>query len=310
MTDTHSEGPAVSVLPVPAALRRLHRRRHQIWLGLAVSALVLVAVDVAPHRPPGRPPPPTTVATPAAGRSAAGPWISLAVPPVAPRVRPDPRPVRARAGCPVVRTVLTSAPGSGRTVALTFDDGPGVWTPRVLRVLREHRVPASFFVIGQQAAADPAMLAAVAGEGHLIGNHSWSHRPPTGGRAWDRAELDREERRTQKAIRTALGAGSCWFRPPAGVVRGSLGVTRANRLHTALWSVDPADWQIQRNAGPSDVHRLARRIVRRATAAGGQRHPVVLLHDGGGFRGATVAALPAIIRYYRSHHYRFVRLDE
>jgi peptidoglycan-N-acetylglucosamine deacetylase len=203
-----------------------------------------------------------------------------------------------------------SVRGSQRTVALTFDDGPSGWTPKILRVLREHDVVASFFVIGRQAAADPAALRAEAAAGHLVGNHSWSHRPPGAGRGWARADLDREERRTQRAIRAALGMDACWFRPPAGVVRGSLAVSRSHHLRTVLWSVDPADWQVQEPRHRWEgTTRSAQRIARRATATGGQRHPIVLLHDGGGFRGATVAALPAIITYYRKHHYRFVRVD-
>lgn len=80
----------------------------------------------------------------------------------------------------------------------------------------------------------------------------------------------------------------------------------------ALWSVDPKDWRLQglRTTGPPrPVDELADLIVTRVRTGLGLPHPVILLHDGGGFRGAGVAALPRIIQEYRARGYRFVRLD-
>jgi peptidoglycan/xylan/chitin deacetylase (PgdA/CDA1 family) len=76
-----------------------------------------------------------------------------------------------------------------------------------------------------------------------------------------------------------------------------------------LWSVDSQDWRVEDGVSADPGGALARRIVTRATSVGGQNHPMLLLHDGGGFRGADVEALPAVIAYYRSQGFRFVRLD-
>jgi peptidoglycan/xylan/chitin deacetylase (PgdA/CDA1 family) len=81
-------------------------------------------------------------------------------------------------------------------------------------------------------------------------------------------------------------------------------------LEIALWSVDSVDWKIQSGASDDPEGSLAAAVTARATAGVGQPNPLVLLHDGGGWRGATVAALPGIIDAYREAGYRFVRLDE
>jgi len=213
-------------------------------------------------------------------------------------------------GCPAATgDVVREAPGAGKTVALTFDDGPGPWTARALDVLHRAHVPATFFVIGRQAAANPALIRRIAAEGDLVGNHTWSHRPPTGGHAWSADYLTGEVARTDHTLRGILGVGSCWFRPPDGVLPGVGQVARSRGLRVALWSVETRDWRLQAGVSADRSGRLSRTIAARAEAGGRQQHPVILLHDGGGYRGATVAALPSIIDYYRRHGYRFVRLD-
>ena len=224
----------------------------------------------------------------------------------APTVRADPR----AGGCPALAgDAVRVAPGAGKTVALTFDDGPGPWTAGALAVLHRAHVPATFFVIGRQAAANPALIRRIAAEGHLVGNHTWSHRPPSGGRAWSASYLAGELARTDRTLHGIIGVGTCWFRPPDGVMTGAEPVARSRGLRIALWSVDPQDWRLQAGVRADRSGRLSATIAARAEAGGRQQHPVILLHDGGGYRGATVAALPSIIDYYRLHGYRFVRLD-
>lgn len=214
----------------------------------------------------------------------------------APTLRAEARPPT---DCPApARGVLRTAPGTGRTVALTFDDGPSRWTGEVLRILRESGVKATFFVVGSHARQDPAGLRAIAADGHLIGNHTWSHPVPSG--RWQPATLDAEVRRTDRLLHRLLGQPVCWFRPPGGVLPGSAGVRREHRLRAALWSVDTYDWR----AGTSPEQ-----IARRAGPRPNEPNPVVLLHDGGGMQQATVHALPVLIRAYRDAGYRFVRLD-
>jgi peptidoglycan/xylan/chitin deacetylase (PgdA/CDA1 family) len=197
-----------------------------------------------------------------------------------------------------------TAAGSQKTVALTFDDGPGEWTPQVLAILKKKGVRATFFVIGRQAAAQPGTIRAIADSGHLVENHTWSHRIPSMSRGWKVGFLSSEIARTSRTI-TAAGAKACMFRPPGGVVRGALRPASAAGLSTVLWSVDTRDWD----------SRLAVRAKRpeqirhRAQVGLGQPHPILLLHDGGGDRAATVAALPGIIDDFRTKGYRFVRMD-
>jgi peptidoglycan/xylan/chitin deacetylase (PgdA/CDA1 family) len=198
------------------------------------------------------------------------------------------------------------AAAPSRTVALTFDDGPGPWTPAVLDVLQQAQVPATFFVVGKSAAAEPEMLRRVLADGHALGNHTWSHRVPSAATGWNRATLAKEIERTSQVILDAVGRMPCLFRPPGGVVKGAAKVSRAAGLSVILWSVDTRDWA-DRRAGVNDFARVIRK---RAAAGLAEEHPVILLHDGGGDRAATVAALPGIIEDYRAHGYRFVTLGK
>jgi peptidoglycan/xylan/chitin deacetylase (PgdA/CDA1 family) len=193
---------------------------------------------------------------------------------------------------------------AARTVALTFDDGPDAATPQVLDVLQRTGVPATFFVVGKQVAANPEMLRRIVAGGHALGDHSWSHDIPSESVGWSRGKLASEIKHTHRAIFDATGLEPCLFRPPGGVVKGATRVTRDARLSMVLWSIDTRDW-----APSNDRMKFAAIIRKRAAAGLAEEHPVILLHDGGGDREATVAALPEIINDYRAHGYRFVTLD-
>ena len=215
---------------------------------------------------------------------------------------PHPQPVEA-AACRPAAMPIRVAPGAAdqRTVALTFDDGPGRWTPQVLKILHDRRVTATFFVIGTEVRRNPGRLLQIRAAGHVIGNHSWDHPVVSPTKGWQRAALKSEIDRTTAAIQRVTGARPCLFRPPGGVVKGTTGIG----LSVALWSVDTKDWRGQQH---SDRTQTAR--IRAAARVGlGTPHPVVLLHDGGGYRGNTLAALPGIIDDYRAAGYRFVPLS-
>lgn len=242
-----------------------------------------------------------TAAEPSSVRSAAASPSST--PSIAPVADPDPGGCPAASGRP-----LRTAPGTGRTVALTFDDGPGPYTRQVLAVLARYQVRATFFMIGRQAAADPAQVRAVVAAGHLVGDHSWRHVPPARGHAWDQARLADELTATDGALRKVTGQATCWFRPPEGVTAGAGPVAQRRGMRIALWSIDTDDWLVQAHRG-ADPHGTLSRDIAVAAISGAGDHPVVLMHDGGGYRGATVAALPSVIEFYRANGYRFVRLD-
>ena len=202
--------------------------------------------------------------------------------------------------------IRASGDASPRTVALTFDDGPGAATPQVLDVLQRAGVHATFFVVGQHAAADPAMLRRIIAGGNALGDHTWSHHIPKAAAGWNPGKLAREIERTRRIIVDATGVQPCLFRPPGGIVKGAETVTRAAGLSMVLWSVDTRDW-----SAPSKGNGKFASVIRKRAALGlDQEHPVILLHDGGGNREATVAALQEIINDYQAHGYQFVTLDE
>ncbi len=194
---------------------------------------------------------------------------------------------------------------SKRNVALTFDDGPDpVHTAALLDVLHEAHAPAAFFVVGEQAAAWPSLVQRIARDGHLVGNHSFHH--PHMNALDDRAyaaEIDR----TTRLLEALSGVQVTLYRAPFTAVvdaasqREVAAQSRAfARGYTyAGASVDADDWQ------GGDASLLARRIVE-GVESGGR---VIVLHDGGGDRRATVEAVRRVIPELRARGYRFVSLD-
>src|SRR5215212_4043571 len=131
----------------------------------------------------------------------------------------------------------------GPFIAMTFDDGPSATlTPKLLDLLAAHHIKATFFVIGENVAEHPEIVARAAQEGHEIANHSWSH--PNLGKLGDEA-VRRELQRTDDAIKTAVGARPTLMRPPYG----SITPRQRNWIHETfgyriiIWDVDPLDWK-------------------------------------------------------------------
>jgi peptidoglycan/xylan/chitin deacetylase (PgdA/CDA1 family) len=199
-------------------------------------------------------------------------------------------------------------------VALTFDDGPGDATPAVLDVLAREHVHATFFVVGGQVALRPDLVRRASVEGHLIGNHTYDHVYPRDLRhGWTSRYLAAQLGRTAALVHRATGRPTCWFRPPGGFLpKTLLPAARRMRMTTALWTVDTRDWHVQGALPPGRASERAKqsgRIVSAAVRTVGDPHPIVLMHDGGGYRGSTAAAVSRVIAWYRAHGYTFVRLD-
>jgi peptidoglycan-N-acetylglucosamine deacetylase len=177
-------------------------------------------------------------------------------------------------------------------VALTFDDGPGPDTPRLLDALAAAGVPCTFFLVGSRVASYADVVARTAAEGHEIGSHSWGHERP--GRS--HVAVFRDLVRTSLAIRRAAGALPRRFRPPyAQSTHGLVRTARFAGMRTVTWDADPRDWEIDE---PADVVEQ----VLRSTRPGS----IVLLHDGG--RG-TIDALPSIIENLRAQALDLVTLS-
>jgi peptidoglycan/xylan/chitin deacetylase (PgdA/CDA1 family) len=160
---------------------------------------------------------------------------------------------------------------------LTFDDGPGPDTAALLDVLARHATTATFFLLGERVAGNRHTLERLAREGHRLGNHSWDH-PDL--RTLPLSAVRDQLERTSDAIEAAGGVRPEVFRPPFGYtsvpieeLAGSLGMS------TALWDLDTRDWA-----------RPGTEAIAAALASAPPR-AVVLLHDGPGDRGQTVAAV-------------------
>lgn len=202
-----------------------------------------------------------------------------------------------------VNDAAPGVPGAGKTVALTFDDGPGASTAAILSILESYGVRATFFNIGEQAPSWRRDVEAESADGFLVADHTWSHPELPGLTAVQQAaQLDR----AAAAQRAIGGTSPCELRPPYGEYDSTtLSVAAARHMSVWLWSVDTEDWEAEGSASSYWV----RRIIGLAESEGGAlQHPVVLLHDQQSPMPATVAALPAIIAFFRSHGYTFVDL--
>jgi len=195
-----------------------------------------------------------------------------------------------------------AAPGNGKTVALTFDDGPGASTASVLSILAQYGVPATFFNIGQNMAARPALVQQEASMGYMLGNHTWDHKNMTTLSASAQgAEMDQA---TAEQV-SLTGIQPSGFRPPGGNYNSStLSLAQQRGMTVWTWSVDTEDWK----ANGSSSSYWVNRIITLAEKGGSLTHPVVLMHNQPAGNPATVAALPAIIQYFGSHGYTFVDL--
>ena len=170
------------------------------------------------------------------------------------------------------------------TVYLTFDDGPtATWTPKVLAVLRKYGVTAVFFETGQGITALPSMTRILRTYGNKIGNHTWSHPNLT---LLSSASVSWQLNATE----SALGYRPRCVRPPYGATNDRIkAIIAARGQRHILWTVDPRDWS--RPGTTTIVNRVL------ASIRDGSR---ILLHDGGGDRSQTVAALDQLIPKLRA----------
>jgi peptidoglycan/xylan/chitin deacetylase (PgdA/CDA1 family) len=186
-----------------------------------------------------------------------------------------------------------------RRVALTFDDGPDeISTSAVLDFLRNQNLKAAFFCIGRRVTASPAVVARIAREGHLLGNHSYNH--PNLINFFSVARLRDEMRQTQSAIRSAAGEAPAMYRPPMGLSNPrTFRAARAESLQVIGWTARGFD---TRTKSPQ---RVVSRIARRLRPGA-----IILLHDGGIPAERLLATLQLLLDTLRSECYEVVRLDE
>ena len=184
-----------------------------------------------------------------------------------------------------------SGPGEP-VVALTFDDGPHPdFTPRILEILRRYGVRATFFQMGSMAERHPDLVRQVVAEGHIVANHTWMHRDLT---TLTEEEFAFEVDHTTQVLESISGQRMACVRPPKG--RSDATVTQrlaARNLVSVLWTADSRDFE-KPGVPPIVTHALA----------GLQPGAIILLHDAGGNRDQTIAALPTIIESILAAGYR------
>jgi peptidoglycan-N-acetylglucosamine deacetylase len=187
-------------------------------------------------------------------------------------------------------TPVNSGPANRRRIALTFDDGPSDYTHSVITELAAHNSVGTFFEVGQEIAGRQALMREAIANGDEIGDHTMHH--TIGASEGDIAEVAR-------LIKAATGFRPCLFRPPYGAYDSTeVARARAQRMSLVTWDIDPTDW-----ATPG-TDAIYERVVSHA-------HPgaIVLMHDGGGNRSETVAALPRIIATLHRRGYKLVTVS-
>lgn len=230
---------------------------------------------------------------------------SLAPPPAF-RSSPSPQPPSANytsvpqpTPVPVIvpqKTTYNSCNVEGMSIAITFDDGPDPeLTPRLLDMLKERGIKATFFVVGKNVEEYPSIVGRMALEGHEVANHSWSHPTLT---KLGFESFRKQIENTNEAIAKATGKRPVLMRPPYGATNVSLN-KRLNEqfgLKVILWSVDPLDWKYRNS------NRVYSSIIQNTRPGA-----IILAHD---IHATTVAAMPATLDALLAKGYKFVTVSE
>ena len=181
-------------------------------------------------------------------------------------------------------------------IAMTFDDGPSAEnTPRLLEMLKQRNIKATFFLIGQNVASNPDLVRRILAEGHEIGNHSWTH--PQLSKLSDQ-RVSSEITKTQDAIKDASGFTPTLLRPPYGAItpRQREWIENQFGLSIILWSVDPFDWK---RPGASVI---TQRILTETRSGA-----IILSHD---IHKQTVDAMPATLDGLMRKGFKFVTVSQ
>jgi cellulose synthase/poly-beta-1,6-N-acetylglucosamine synthase-like glycosyltransferase/peptidoglycan/xylan/chitin deacetylase (PgdA/CDA1 family) len=196
--------------------------------------------------------------------------------------------------------------GGEHEVAITFDDGPDPeWTPKILDVLKERGVKATFFLIGQNCEDHPGLVERIVREGHEIGNHTYSHRNLAIMSEW---QMELELTATQRLIESITGRSTTLFRPPYNADSNPTDLAELAPLRLAqeqlgytivLEKIDPQDWS---RPGTEEIIQRVKDLRDEGN--------IILLHDAGGDRSETLAALPRIIDYLQARGDRIVSLAD
>jgi cellulose synthase/poly-beta-1,6-N-acetylglucosamine synthase-like glycosyltransferase/peptidoglycan/xylan/chitin deacetylase (PgdA/CDA1 family)/spore germination protein YaaH len=202
-------------------------------------------------------------------------------------------------------------------VAISFDDGPDPeWTPKILDILKQYNVKGSFFMIGEVAQDNVGVMQRVYREGHEIGNHTYTH--PDISEISDR-QIDLQLTLTEKLFASKLGVRPVYFRPPYSIDQEPDTNDQAapvDRIQHKLGyviagdKIDTDDWNEHPRKSPQEIIDSVFAQIAQFDAKTWTRGSIILMHDGGGDRSATVAALPKLIEALRAHGYEIVPIYE
>ncbi len=201
-------------------------------------------------------------------------------------------------------------------LALSFDDGPDpVWTPKILDVLRQYHVPATFMVIGEEAQDNIGLLKRYMRDGEEIGNHTFTH--PDISEISPR-QLEVELNWTERLFAAELGVQPLFFRPPYSIdqepdTNDETGPAyRIQQMgYTIIGNkIDTDDWNEHPRKSPQEITDSVLQQLHQMKTLPWMRGSIILMHDGGGNRAPTVAALPLLITTLRSKGYQFVQVSD
>ena len=263
------------------------------------AALVIFSTALAsaqqgnPSNPPVTSPSPVLTATST---------IAPATPASASAMTPAGMQAPAQPNSGTERCSYSSIRVDGPYIAMTFDDGPDAkLTPRLLDILKERHIHATFFVLGERVMDHPEILQREIAEGHEVGNHSWDHKAlnklAEGG-------LQHELTDTSDLIKQTIGKPVTLMRPPYGATnpRLSRAIEKEYGMKVILWSVDPDDWK---DPGASVV---SSRILNGWKESGGAKPGAIILsHD---IHKGTIEAMPATLDALLAKGYKFVTISE
>ncbi len=201
-------------------------------------------------------------------------------------------------------------------VALSFDDGPDPkWTPKVLDVLKQKDVKGTFLMIGEQAQDNVSLMKRVLAEGHEIGNHTWTH--PDVSEISPR-QLELQLNLTERLFGSELGVKPLYFRPPYSIDQepdtndqAAAAYLIQQMGYTIIGNkIDTGDWDERQPKTPQGILKDTLEQLQIMKTKPQFRGSIILLHDGGGNRSVTVAALPVLIDGLRAHGYQIVPVSE
>jgi cellulose synthase/poly-beta-1,6-N-acetylglucosamine synthase-like glycosyltransferase/peptidoglycan/xylan/chitin deacetylase (PgdA/CDA1 family)/spore germination protein YaaH len=203
-----------------------------------------------------------------------------------------------------------------KKIAISFDDGPdSEWTPKILDVLKEYNVKAVFLMIGEEAEKNVGIMQRVYREGHEIGNHSFTHPDVS---EISKGQVDLELNLTERLFGSKLGVQPLYFRPPYSIDQEpdtndqAAPVDRIQDLGYVILGnkIDTNDWDEHPRKTPQEITDSVFSQIEDMKTQPWRRGSIILMHDGGGDRSVTVAALPMLITKLREHGYQIVPVAE